>query len=138
MMVKYCLDASALFIYLTEKEQLSDLDRVISEIEKGSSEGLISTVNLAEFHRAITRSFSQSKADKYIIWIRESRIQIADLGEEMAIKASSLKQQYAKARSPFAWGDAFCLATAIIMNCDVLVTTDNEFDKVKEIEMIKV
>ena len=135
---KYCFDASVLFIYVTEKDACADLDRVISGIKDGRSEGILSTVNLAEFHRAIMRAFSESKADLYISWIRESGLSIVELDEETALLASLKKQRYAKAGSPFAWGDAFCLATALKNKCQTILTSDNEFDKVTEIEVLKV
>ncbi|MGA1820099.1 MAG: PIN domain-containing protein [Thermoplasmatota archaeon] len=135
---KYCFDASVLFIYVTEKDACTDLDRIISMIKDGRSEGIISTVNLAEFHRAIMRAFSESKADLYISWIRESGLSIVDLDEEIALLASLKKQHYAKARSPFAWGDAFCLATALKFKCETILTSDSEFDKIAEIEVLKI
>jgi predicted nucleic acid-binding protein len=137
-MNRYCIDASALFIYVTKKDEDSELWSLVGSINEGRSEGLISTVNLAEFHRGISRKYSKKIADKHIIWVRESRISIVTLDEETALLASKKKQHYARAGSPFAWGDAFCLATALEMNCDCLVTSDSEFDKVKDIEILKV
>jgi predicted nucleic acid-binding protein len=137
-MRRYCLDASALFIHITRKDEDSELSSLVRSINEGRSEGLISTVNLAEFHRGITRKYSKKIADKHIIWIRESQISIVPLDEVTALLASKKKQHYARAGSPFAWGDAFCLATALEMKCDCLVTSDSEFDKVDEIEVMKV
>ena len=137
-MKRYCIDASALFIYITEKDEDSDLISIMREINDGRSEGLISTVNLAEFHRAVTRKFSEEIADSQIIWIRESKISIVTIEEDIALLASKKKQEYAKAGSPFAWGDAFCLSTAIFLNCDCLISSDSEFDKVKDIQILKV
>lgn len=136
-MIRYCIDASALFIYITKKDEESELWSLVKSINEGRSEGLISTVNLAEFHRGISRIYSKKIADKHIIWVRESRISIVSLDEETALLASKKKQKYAKAGSPFAWGDAFCLATAMVMECDALITSDSEFDKVKDIEILK-
>jgi predicted nucleic acid-binding protein len=136
--LKYGLDASALYLYLTEQENTSRLYSIFSEIEKGDSLAYISTVNLAEFHRAVMRSTSTDNADKYVSWIKESRLSIVDLDQEIAIKASNFKHKLAKARSPFSWGDAFCLATAIHYECDGILTSDSEFDKVNDIEIIKI
>ena len=137
-MNRYCMDASALFIHITKKDEESELWSLVKSINEGRSEGLISTVNLAEFHRGISRKYSKKIADKHIIWVRESRMSIVTLDEKTALLASKKKQKYAKAGSPFAWGDAFCLATALEMNCDCLVTSDSDFDKVKDIEILKV
>lgn len=137
-MKRYCLDASALFLYLTSGEENHDLEGVFADINDGKAEGIISTVTMAEFHRAIMRAFSREKADLYVSWLRESKISIISTDQKIGLSASSLKQRYAKARSPFAWGDAFCLATAIHTNCDVLVTMDSEFDKVDDIKIMKV
>ena len=50
--------------------------------------------------------------------------------------ASIKKQKYATTKEPFAWGDAFCLATAIEYDADFIITDDTEFKKVKEIPII--
>ena len=110
----------------------------MTDISEGDSEGIISNVNLAEFHRAVNRASSEEEADIYVSWIRESRISIVPLEEETALLASLKKQQYAKSRSPFAWGDAFCLATAMSNDADILITSDDEFDKVTDIPILKV
>ena len=137
-MRRYCLDASAIVIYIVEQKRDPDLDSAMIEIEAGRSEGIISTVNLAEFHRALTRIASEEDADRYVVWIRESRISIIPPDIDTAIMSSVKKQSYARASSPFAWGDAFCLSTALNNNADVLITADKEFDKVTEISIMKV
>ena len=50
--------------------------------------------------------------------------------------ASIVKQKYASSKESFAWGDAFCLATAIEYNVDFIITADSEFNKIKEIQII--
>ena len=137
-MRRYCLDASALVIFIVEQKRDPDLDSAMMEIEEGRSEGIISTVNLAEFHRALTRIASEEDADRYVVWIRESRISIIPPDIDTAIMSSAKKQSYARANSPFAWGDAFCLSTALNNNADVLITADGEFDRVTEISIMKV
>ena len=137
-MRRYCIDASALFIYLTKQDRIPDLDQIFVEIDKGISKGMISTVNLAEFYRAVSRAFSIDKADLYISWIHESNMKILNLDEDTSLLAALKKQNYARARSPFAWGDSFCLATAINTDCDLLVTADQEFDKVEELPIMRI
>ena len=137
-MRRYCLDASALVIYIVEQKRDPDLDSAMIEIEAGRSEGIISTVNLAEFHRALTRIASEEDADRYVVWIRESRISIIPPDIDTAIMSSVKKQSYARASSPFAWVDAFCLSTALNNDADVLITADGEFDRVTEISIMKV
>ncbi len=137
-MRRYCLDASALVIYIVEQRRDPDLDSAMTEIEEGRSEGIISTVNLAEFHRALTRIASEEDADRYVVWIRESRISIIPPDIDTAIMSSVKKHSYARASSPFAWGDAFCLSTALNNNADVLITADREFDKVTDISIMKI
>jgi len=111
---------------------------IMHRIEKKEARGIISTVTIAEFHRAITRISSEDQADKYVSYIQESPIQIIPVDLQIALQASLQKQRYATAKDPFAWGDAFCLTTGIIHHADALVTADTEFDKVKEIPIIKI
>ena len=135
-MARYCIDATALVIYINEEKPGKEIQKIMKEIETDKSSGFLSCVNLAEFHRAITRIFSEDKADKYVIWIKESKIIIIPLTLEIATLASVKKQKYASAKEPFAWGDAFCLATGIEYDADFIITADPEFEKVKEIPII--
>ncbi|MDG6219378.1 MAG: PIN domain-containing protein [Candidatus Thermoplasmatota archaeon] len=134
----YCLDASALVIYITSQKPSKKMQRIIQHIEKKESKGIISTVTIAELHRALTRISSEDQADKYVSHIQESPIQIIPVDLQIALQASIQKYGYASAKDPFAWGDAFCLATAMIHQADALVTADSEFDKVKEIPIMKI
>ena len=137
-MKRYCIDASALVIYIAEDKREPELDSTMIMIEKGEALGIISTVNIAEFHRAITRISSVEDADRFVAWIRESRIRIIPPDVETALISSAKKHEYARAGSPFAWGDAFCLATAMKNHADQLITSDDEFDKVTDIPIMKV
>jgi predicted nucleic acid-binding protein len=69
----------------------------------------------------------------YTTWLKESRIEICSPTVETAVLASTKKQKYASKESPFAWGDAFCLAVGLEQKADYLVTADPDFEKVKEI-----
>ncbi len=135
-MVRYCIDATALIIYISEEVPGNEIKGIMKEIENDKSSGFISMVNIAEFHRAMTRIFSEDKADKYVVWLRESKIIIIPPTLEIATLASVKKQKYATAKDPFAWGDAFCLATGIEYDADYIITDDPEFKKVKEIPII--
>jgi predicted nucleic acid-binding protein len=130
------LDASALVIYITGEKTKVDLRKIIRDIERGRSVGFISTVNLAEFHRAISRISTGEQADIYLTWIKESQIVITSPTVETAVLASNAKQKYASKKSPFAWGDAFCLAAALEHEADYIVTTDSDFKKIKEIPLV--
>ena len=110
----------------------------MQHIEKKEAKGIISTVTIAELHRALNRISSEDQADKYVAWIQESTIDIIPVTLQIAIQASIKKHRYATAKDPFAWGDAFCLATAITQHTDALITSDSEFDKIKEIPIIKI
>lgn len=134
----YCLDVSALVIYITDQKPSKEMQRIIQHIEKKESKGIISTVTIAELHRALTRISSEDQADKYVAYLQESPIQIIPVDLQIALQASIQKHGYATAKDPFAWGDAFCLSTGMIHHADALVTADSEFDKVKEIPIIKI
>lgn len=137
-MPRYCFDATALVIYINEEKPGLEIQKIMKEIENDKSAGFMSVVNLAEFHRAMTRIFSEDKADKYVIWLKESKIIIIPPSLEIATLASVKKQKYAAAKEPFAWGDAFCLATAIEYDADYIITADPEFEKVKEVPIISI
>lgn len=134
----YCLDASALVIYITDQKPSKEMQKIIQQIEKKESKGIISTVTIAELHRALTRISSEDQADKYVSYIQESPVEIIPVDLQIALQASIQKHGYASAKDPFAWGDAFCLATGMIHQADALVTADSEFDKVNEIPIIKI
>jgi predicted nucleic acid-binding protein len=135
-MARYCLDASALVIYLTDERFQADLNKIMKEIESGKSKGILSVINLAEFHRAITRIFSIGSADTYVTWLKESKIEIVSPTIETSVLASTKKQKYASRQNPFAWGDAFCLATALDNDAEYIITADPDFKIVKEVPVI--
>ena len=128
-------DANVLVRYTIEDVN-EHIPIIMADIASGNLLGSISTVNVAEFHRAVTKSTSEIRADNLVIWIGESNINIVPLSTEIACIASCKKQKYATSKTPFAWGDAFCLATAIYLECDALITMDHEFDAVTEIEVV--
>ena len=135
-MPSYCIDATALVIYITEKKSLGQIKKIMNEIESGKSKGIMSVVNLAEFHRAMTRISTEAKADMYVTWLKESKMEMIPPTIEIAVLASIKKQKYASAASSFAWDDAFCLATAIEYQSDYILTADTEFENVREIPII--
>lgn len=135
-MPSYCIDATVLVIYITEQKPPVQIKKIMKEIELGKSNGIMSIVNLAEFHRAISRISTESKADMYVTWLKESKLEMISPTIEIAVLASVKKQKYASTASPFAWGDAFCLATGIEYRSDYILTADTEFEKVKEIPII--
>ena len=135
-MTVYCVDASALVIYITDLKPSNKITKTMNEIENGVSSGLMSVVNLAEFHRAMTRIISEDKADMYVTWLKESKINLISPSIELSVMASIKQQKYATRSSTFAWGDAFCLATAIEYEANYILTADKEFDKVKELPII--
>lgn len=135
-MANYCLDASALVLYISNSKASEKIINIMMEIETGKSSGFMSVVNLAEFHRAMTRIAAEDKADMYVIWLKESKIDLISPSIELSVLASVKKQKYASSSSTFAWGDAFCLATAVEYEADYIITSDQEFDKVREISII--
>ena len=83
-MLKYCIDATALIYYIAEKFPVEELKKIMKEIESGKGIGILSVVNLAEFHRGISRIFSEDKADMYVAWLKESKIDIIPPSIEIA------------------------------------------------------
>jgi predicted nucleic acid-binding protein len=135
-MPTYCLDASILVLYISEERSDNRLKKMMKGIEFGKSRGILSVINLAEFHRAMTRIFSEDDADIYVTWLKESKIKIISPTIELACLASVKKQKYASARTSFAWGDAYCLATALEHDADKIITSDRDFEKVSEISVL--
>ena len=135
-MTQYCIDASALVIYITGQRSTTNIKKQMLEIESGRSKGFLSVVNLAEFHRAVSRIFSIDKADMYVSWIKESKINIISPSFEIATLASMKRQKYAISGRSFTWGDAFCLATALEKKANYIITSDKDFEQIREIEVI--
>lgn len=135
-MASYCFDASVLVIYVSGVSSDTRLDSIMKEIESKKSEGYLSLVNLAEFHRAVSKIYSSGKADVLAAWLQESKMKLVPPSIEISVLASLKKQKYASKKNPFAWGDAFCLATAIDRKTDLLLTADKDFKKVKEVPVL--
>lgn len=93
----------------------------------GSSEGYISSVNVAEVHYIVRSIEGEDRADAVVEVLEESGFRHVDTAETWRFPAD-FKHRY----SP-ALGDAFAMATATSVEGSLLVGADADYDDVTEI-----
>ena len=105
-------------------------DGEVKRIISGDGEKVMSTVNAAEVYNVILRRRGEEHADEKFTWFTKLDMEFVPPDVEIAREAGRFKMRYS-----FALGDAFCLATAISAECQI-VTGDSRFGDVSEVEIV--
>jgi len=115
----------------------SDAERIINEFEDGKIDMAISVITISEIFYIVSRKSEIDQA-KTVIDSIKSWIPTFPVSSEIAEKAGELKFRYAgNAKKGLPMADAIIAATAWLHDADLL-TSDEHFDKIKEIKVRKV
>ncbi|MEM4774624.1 MAG: type II toxin-antitoxin system VapC family toxin [Sulfolobaceae archaeon] len=130
MKERYVLDAGPLFLLFAGEKGVK---KYFEEMYKGRVEIYMNEVNLAEFlHLYISRKGKDIALARHR-YIRNSPIKIVPPDEKITETAALLKSKY----NFLSLADAFLIATAKEIN-GVIITTDEDIEKTKEIKTIKI
>lgn len=119
-------DAEPLVAYFCDEPGSDTVETYIDAV-MGSSEGYISSVNVAEVHYIVRAIEGEERADAVIKVIEETGFRHVDTAETWRFAADF------KYRHSPALGDAFALATAKSVEGLLLVGADEDYDDITEI-----
>lgn len=101
----------------------------------GRKDCVISVITLSEILSSAYKKFEEEAVKaKILVEKFTGEENIVPVTKEIAEMAGKLKAKYS---GGFSLADAIILSTAIITECEAIATTDPEFEKIKEIKIIK-
>ena len=127
-------DTAPLIYYIEENPvYLSLVDELFDTIDSGASTGITSVLTLQEVLVKPLREGRQDIADQYREVLKNSiNIALANIDESVCEKAANLRAKYAWLRTP----DALQVASAILHNAEIVVTNDDKWKRLNEIQII--
>jgi predicted nucleic acid-binding protein len=117
--------------FLQEEPAAARVEKLVNELESGKLDACINIINLIELHYILARAGKDDAEQS----ITGSGIKIIPLTLEDGIWqiAAELKVNYA-----ISLADACAAATAIILDCQLVVGADPEFKLLENADMLKV
>ncbi len=128
MKKKYVFDAGVISLYFAGRE---DVKTFFNKIFKGTAEGYICEVNLAEYYYKAIRKIGREAAEIRFLSIR-SKINVVSPEMELTREAAKIKAKYEKLIS---LADAYAIALTKKVK-GILLTTDSKIRDLKEVETI--
>jgi len=127
-MKTYVLDAGALTLLLLGDERLGSY---VNEISRGTAKAYTSAVNLAELYYKTVDKIGRETADAWYFRILNSNLVVVSADAQLAREVGTFKSKYKRLLS---LADCFAMALSVKEKAQLL-TTDNDFQEVKEIQV---
>jgi predicted nucleic acid-binding protein len=127
-------DTAPLIYYIEENLiYLPLVDELFDTIGSGDSSGITSILTLQEVLVKPLREGRQDIADQYRDILKSPvNIVLVTINESICEQAANLRAKYTWLRTP----DAFQIATAILHNADVIITNDDKWKRLTEIQIV--
>lgn len=127
-------DTAPLIYYIEENlNYLPLVDELFDAIGSGDSSGITSVLTLQEVLVKPLREGRQDIADQYRDILKSPvNILLVTINESICEQAADLRAKYTWLRTP----DAFQIATAISHNADVIITNDEKWKRLTEIQIV--
>jgi predicted nucleic acid-binding protein len=127
-------DTAPLIYYIEENlVYLPLVDELFDTIDSGASRGITSVLTLQEVLVKPLREGRQDISDQYRDVLKSSiNITLASIDESVCEQAANLRAQYTWLRTP----DALQIASAILHNAEVIVTNDDKWKRLTEIQIV--
>jgi predicted nucleic acid-binding protein len=122
---KLVLDAGVLSLHFADHVGVR---KYFDAITEGGCEGLISSVNIAEFYYKTCQKFGKQTADTWYFQLKNSELTIVH--REELVRAAGLEK--CRQSPKLSLADCFALALAKAENA-LLITIDGELAKVKDV-----
>lgn len=127
------LDACALLCWIKDEPENGFMAPLMDFIDEGHAQIVESTIIFAEVYRPPKETEHWGpRMETVLETLRSRSVELCDVSRPVAEKAAAYRLKY-KLHSP----DAIHLATAVLNNCDWLVTKDRDF-KVPEVDGTKI
>ena len=127
-MKTYVFDAGALTLLLSGDERLTSY---VNEISRGTAKAYTSAVTLAELYYKTTDKIGRETADTWYFRILNSNLVVVSADAPLAREVGICKSKYKRLLS---LADCFAMALSAKEKAKLL-TTDNDFQEVKEIQV---
>jgi predicted nucleic acid-binding protein len=127
-------DTAPLIYYIEENPvHLLLVDELFDTIDSGASRGITSVLTLQEVLIKPLRVGRQDIADQYRDVLKSStNITLANIDESVCERAAKLRAKYTWLRTP----DALQIASAVLHNAEVIVTNDDKWKRLTEIQIV--
>jgi predicted nucleic acid-binding protein len=124
-------DSQPLLSFFLQEEGAAKVEGLINQIERGSCEGYINIVNLIELRYIFARAGKDFAEES----LTSSGMKIVPLvvGEDIWQAAAELKASH-----PISLADACAAATAMVLDCQLVVGADPEFEPLERKDLIKI
>ncbi|NEN94810.1 MAG: PIN domain-containing protein [Moorea sp. SIO3I7] len=129
------LDTSPVIYYLENHAVFADVVQgVINKLDGGELQGVISPVTLAECLVNPLKNRDQKLQQDYVDFLlRHKSIRMVQIETKIGILAAQLRAKYSL-KLP----DGFQVATAIRSGCEALLTNDDQFRRVFDLQVLVV
>jgi predicted nucleic acid-binding protein len=101
----------------------------LQELQRGKNRGIVPSIVLHELYKFDLQTLGKDVAETTVNSILRSDLQVVDLNPPIAIEAAKLRCKYAELPT----ADAIIAATAIEKSADYVVTDDNHFKQIREV-----
>ena len=115
-------DAEALLAFAFDEPGAAAVEEWLDRVYDSEADGLVTTINLAEFRYVAARYASPEAADAYIADLRRMGV------EEYAVDSLWKRVSEVKTDYTVALGDAYALAAAEAVDGTLLVGADDDYD----------
>ena len=128
------LDSWVWIEFFSASSRWKEAEHIVARLE--SERGIISSTVLMEIRYWFLRKFGKEKADLIIHTIESfENLEIVPVTSGVAKYAADLRDKYyQKGEKELSYGDAICLATAILTGCKKLYSGDPDFGNIDEID----
>ena len=129
--MRVLVDTGIFINVLNDEPNAEFSEKLLQQIQNKKIDGLISTITLAEIFSIYYRISEKAtiRAKVYVESIIE-KDKIIPVFKSIAELGGKIKSKY-----KVSLGDAIIIATAVLANCDYLVSLDREIKKVNVIEV---
>jgi predicted nucleic acid-binding protein len=121
------LDSFALVCFFHKEPGWDKVKAVLYDLSSSDQKAFLSAINWGEFYYIIKRRVGKDKAEEALALLEQLPITIVSVDNDLVKEASEIKADY-----PVSFADAFCIATAKRLKCQVL-TNDPEYESVEHL-----
>ncbi len=131
---RVAFDTAPLIYYIEENPAYLPLvDELFDTIDSGASTGITSVLTLQEVLVKPLHDGMQDIADQYREVLKNSiNITLTNIDATVCEKAADIRAKYTWLRTP----DALQIASAILHNADVIITNDDKWKRVTELQIV--
>lgn len=126
------LDSWIWIEFFSKGNRWKKADHIVAFLQ--NEKGIVSSMVLMEIRYRFLRKFGKEKADRVIHTIESFKnLEIVPVTSGVAKYAADLRDKYyQKGERELSYGDAICLATAILTGCRRLYSGDPDFANIDE------